>query len=61
MYESQKRASKKWIENHREQFNALCRKNMKKYHESHRDITCKRMLKLYYWKKEQKIFLNILL
>ncbi len=61
MYESQKRANKKWIENNREHFNELCKNNMKVYHERHKEVRQKKMIERYYWKKEQRVYLNILL
>jgi hypothetical protein len=52
---------KRWISEHRDQFNEIARRSMKKNYPLNREKKIKDALNRYYWKKEQKIFLNILL
>lgn len=56
-----KEAQYRWIEKNREHFNAICRANMKKYHETHKSELNKKCLGRYYLKKEMEIFRKILI
>jgi hypothetical protein len=74
--ESQKRATKKWRDNHREKFNAYMLPLATKYYNTHKEEVLEkkqqyyednkaaikeRTLSRYYLKKEIQIFMNILI
>ena len=56
-----KKATDKWRETHREDWNEMCRVNMKKQYEKVKEIKNKKDLARYYLKKELGIFMNILI
>ena len=51
----------KWRETHKDQYRAYVNKSVKKHYEQHKDILRKKSLDRYYYKKELKEFMNILL
>ena len=75
MTEAQKRATKKWRDNHREKFNAymlplatkyydnkeLVLEKKKQYYEDNKSVVREKTLARYYLKKEILIFMNILI
>jgi hypothetical protein len=76
MSEAQKRATKKWRDNHREKFNAymlplatkyyennkeLVLEKKKQYYEDNKSAVREKTLARYYLKKEIQIFMNILI
>lgn len=59
--EAQKRASYKWIENNREDWNGICRATYKTYYENNCEKIKRRKLETYYAKRELEIFRKIML
>jgi len=59
--EAQKRASYKWIEKNREEWNGICRNNYKIYYDRNVEKVKQRKMELYYVKRELEIFRKILL
>jgi len=51
----------KWRETHKEQYRGYVNKAVKKHYQAHKDDLKKKALDRYYYKKELKEFLNILL
>jgi hypothetical protein len=54
-------ANQKWREKNPEHWAELCRNESKKYYEKNREAKTAKVLNNYYFKKELKTFLNILL
>ncbi len=59
--EAQKRAIYNWRNKNREAFNVIMRPHRKKYYEDHKELLAQKKSYKYYYHKELKIFLNILL
>lgn len=59
--ESQKRANKKWQENNKEKYNAICAQSMKKRYTENKEFLSTYKKRLYLWKKESETLRNILL
>ena len=59
--EAQKRASYRWIDNNRDDWNCICRSTYKTYYERNSEKIKQRKLEMYYVKRELEIFRRILL
>jgi len=51
----------KWRETHKEQYREYVNKSAKKHYQEHKDILKQKSLDRYYYKKELKELMNILL
>jgi hypothetical protein len=58
---AQKKANEKWVNNHRDKYNELCRNGYKVYYEKNADKIRQKKLDHYYAKRELEIFRRILL
>lgn len=58
---AQKRATDKWISNHREDWNDMCKTNYKNYYERNAEKVKQKKLEHYYAIRELEIFRRILL
>jgi hypothetical protein len=56
-----KNAHYKWRETHKDQYREYVNKSVKKHYQAHKDDLKKKSLDRYYYKKEIKEFMNILL
>lgn len=59
--QAQKKATYKWISNHREDWNELCKANYKTYYDKNAEKLRQKKLERYYAMRELEIFRKILL
>lgn len=59
--QAQKKATYKWISNHRDEWNDMCKTNYKTYYERNAEKLRQKKLEHYYAMRELEIFRKILL